>query len=199
MPDWLPLPGLPDFVACFSPLLFLIFLIPALLIFVLCLLGNLILFIDRILSFNISKAFRLATGLIILGSSVLPWMLLKDVEKRALDYGIERYDVVIEAIESYRAVHGHYPANLQVLVPEYLPEVPGIYMKFGKTLTYEPGPSLKYDHAPFVLEIYGQYEGVHGQILKYCPVTIEPCFEKQDALTPSRINSRWIWVYSSAL
>lgn len=201
MPDWLPLPGLPlmDFIACFGPILFLISLIPAVLIFVLGLLGNLMLLIDRILSFNISRAIRLAAGLVILSSAALPWMFHKDIEKMALNQAIKRYDVVIDAIESYRAAHGRYPANLNDLVPEYLPELPGRYMKFGKTLTYEPNTSLEYDHAPFVFELYGQYYGIHGQTLKYCPVTVEPCFEKQGHLTPSRINARWIWVYSSAL
>lgn len=201
MPDWLPLPGLPlmDFLSCFSPILFLISLIPAALVFVFSLLGNLILLIDRFLSFNIPKIIRLAAGLIILGSATLPWMFHQTIENMALNHATKRYDIVIDAIESYRSAHGRYPANLNVIVPEYLPELPGRYMKFGKMLTYEPNTSLAYDHAPFVFELYGHYYGIHGQTLKYCPVTIEPCFEKRGHLTPSRINDRWIWVYSSAL
>lgn len=201
MPDWLPLPGLPlmDLIGCFGPLLFLLSLIPALLAFTLGLLGNLILFVDRVLALDLLKVIRLAFGLIILGSSTLPWVFHEDIEKRALNQAIRRYDIVIDAIEAYRSDYGRYPTNLSILVPKYLPELPGHYMKFGKILTYEPITSSEYDHAPFVFELYGQYYGIHGQTLKYCPITIDPCFIKAGHLTPSRINARWIWVYSSAL
>lgn len=200
MPEWLPLPGLPlmDIIGCFGPILFLISLIPVLLIFVLGLFGNLILLVDRILSLNLLKVIHLTIGLTILGSAALPWMFHDDIEKMALNQAIRRYDVVIDAIETYRSDYGRYPANLNVLVPKYLPELPGRYMKFGKILTYESTASLEYDHAPFIFELYGLYFGIHGQTLKYCPVTVDPCFEKVGHLTPERINARWIWVYSSA-
>ena len=43
------------------------------------------------------------------------------------------------------------------------------------------------------------YAGVHGQTSKYCPASIEPCYEGVEGLyTVKRINERWIRVYSLA-
>jgi hypothetical protein len=201
LPDWLPLPGFPlmDFFACFGPLLFCITGLPALLGFIVGIVGNVVLLINRMLSWQIAKALKLGVGLTVLGIATLPWMFQGTIEDRALDHAIERYDVVINAIETYRTDYGHYPANLEDLVPSYLPEIPGKYMKFGEMLIYEPHPSAWYDHAPFTFELYGHYYGIHGQTLKYCPVETNPCYEGARKITPSRINDRWIWVYSSAL
>jgi hypothetical protein len=38
--------------------------------------------------------------------------------------GIERGNQIVEAIENYFQAEGHYPAGLDGLVPDYLPEIP---------------------------------------------------------------------------
>jgi hypothetical protein len=141
-----------------------------------------------------------AIALAVLFASVLPWLFGGQIDRRALDYGIARYDEVIDAIEEYRDDHGEYPPSLDALVPDYLADAPGIFIKFGERLTYEPKPSIGCEAAPFTFELYGHdRSGIHGQILRFCPEELGlPDKEGRDT-APERINERWIWLYSSAL
>lgn len=41
--------------------------------------------------------------------------------------------------------------------------------------------------------------GAHGQTLKYCPITVDPCYETDRHFSYQRIDDTWIWLYSSAL
>jgi hypothetical protein len=115
---------------------------------------------------------------------------------------IQQYDQVINAIESHHQDYGFYPSELSALVPEYLPEVPGIYIRRGERLTYTPGPERE-GAAPFTFYIYGHYPGLafmHGWELKFCPQELDLCNETDDRhYHPHRINDRWIWVSRSAL
>jgi hypothetical protein len=115
---------------------------------------------------------------------------------------IQQYDQVINAIESYHQDHGAYPPELSALVPDYLPKVPGIYIRRGERLTYAPRPEQE-GAAPFTFYIYGHYPGLafmHGWELKYCPKELDLCNETNDQhYHPHRINDRWIWISRSAL
>jgi hypothetical protein len=110
-------------------------------------------------------------------------------------HAASRYDSAIAAIEEYYADHGQYPPTLWALVPDYLPTPPGIYMKFGETLKYDPKSQRGYaGHGPFTFELYGHYRGWHGQTLKYCPIEDSSC-----DVFKRRINDNWVFVFSSAL
>ncbi|TKJ29765.1 MAG: hypothetical protein CEE40_07325 [Chloroflexi bacterium B3_Chlor] len=203
LPDWVPVPapnqGYVSLVPCFLPFILCIFGIPTLLAAVIALLVNYALFVRRALSGHISAAVKIGIALTALSSAVLVLLLGGPIHDALLKYAIVRYNVAIDAIEEYHADQEQYPPELNALVPDYLARTPGLYMKFGEVLIYEPGPSSWYDHAPFTFELYGHYTGIHGQTLKYCPIEIDPCFEGGGHLTPMRIDDRWIWVYSSAL
>lgn len=129
-------------------------------------------------------------------------MVIKLVRRYNLEGAIVQYDLVINAIERYHIEHGAYPPNLAALVPEYLPKVPGIYVKAGETLNYSAAPE-HVGGAPFTFYIYGHHTGLqfmHGWELKYCPADLDFCGEANDRhYHPHRINDRWIWINSSAL
>ena len=115
---------------------------------------------------------------------------------------IPRYDEVINAIERYYLDHGDYPNDLNTLVPFYLTQVPGVYIRSGEYLTYAPEPWNE-NTPPFTFSIRGHYPFpafMHGWDLVYCPSTYEGCAEGGDRHTRVfRVNDRWIWVHSSAL
>ncbi len=115
---------------------------------------------------------------------------------------IQQYDQVIIAIESYYEDNGAYPLGLSALVPEYLSEVPGIYIRKGERLTYSPEPWVE-GLTPFTFHIYGHYPGLafmHGWMLYYCPEKFESCNGSGDRhYRQYRINDRWIWINRSAL
>jgi hypothetical protein len=115
---------------------------------------------------------------------------------------IQQYDQVIIAIESYYEDNGVYPSELSALVPEYLPEVPGIYIRKGERLTYSPEPWSE-GLTPFTFHTSGHYPGLafmHGWMLYYCPEEFEGCNDPGDRhYRQFRINSRWIWINRSAL
>ena len=118
-------------------------------------------------------------------------------EDSLIAYAAARYDSAIAAIEEYYADHGQYPPTLWALVPDYLPTPPGIYMKFGETLTYDPKSQGGWyvGHGPFTFELSGDRRGGwHGQTLKYCPIEDSSC-----DMFEIRIDDRWIFAYSSAL
>ena len=115
---------------------------------------------------------------------------------------LQQYDQVIFAIDKYHKDYGFYPPELTYLVPDYLSQVPGIYIRRGNRLTYDPNPE-RLGAAPFTFSISGHYPGlafIHGWELKYCPIELVLCNETDDRhFHPSRINDRWIWIGSSAL
>ena len=111
---------------------------------------------------------------------------------------LPEYDKVIDALEDYHNSFGQYPANLSDLVPDYLPEVPGIYIRNGEKLTYNPEP-MNAITPPYTFSIYGHYPGgafMHGWTLDYCPVRFVGCTAGGDSY---RINDRWLWQHHSAL
>ena len=64
----------------------------------------------------------------------------------------ERADMMVKAIEQYRAHYGHYPTKLVELVPEFIPELPSVRysiplrnFEYGQA---EKGPVLAYVAAP---------------------------------------------------
>ena len=201
LPDWVPLPGLPlmDILSCLGLPLFCITGLPAFAILCIGVIGNTVTFVKRLYDGNLRAFIKMGVGLIIFGVALLPWLYQEEIDSVGVNQAIERYEPVVEAIESYRVEKGYYPETMQKLIPAHLTNMPGIYMKYGIELTYQPEPTDRLDHAPFVFELYGGYAGVHGQTLKYCPASIEPCYEGGEGLyTVERINERWIWVYSSA-
>ena len=200
-PEWVPLPGLPlmDVLSCLSVPLFCLTGLPSFAVLCLGIAGNIVTFVRQLYEGNLRAFVKMGVGLIIVGVALWPWLYKEEIKEAGVNQAIERYEPVIEAIESYRVEKGYYPETIQKLIPRYLPNMPGIYMKYGIALTYQPEATDRLDHAPFVFELYGGYAGVHGQTLKYCPASIEPCYEGVEGLyTVKRINERWIWVYSSA-
>ena len=201
LPEWVPLPGLPlmDTLSCLGVPLFCLTGLPAFAVLCIGVVGNIVTFVKRIYEGNLRAFIKIGASLIIFGVTLLPWWYKEEIKRAGVNQAIERYEPVVEAVESYKAEKGHYPETIQKLVPEYLTDMPGIYMKYGIDLAYQPEPTDRLDHAPFVFELYGGYTSVHGQTLKYCPASIEPCYEGVEGLyTVERINERWIWVYSSA-
>lgn len=201
LPEWVPLPGLPlmDILSCLGVPLFCLTGLPAFVILCIGIVGNLVTFVKRLYDGSLSASIKMGVSLIIFGVALLPWLYKEEIDRAGVNQAVERYEPVIEAIEAYRVENGYYPETIQKLVPVYLTKIPGIYMKYGMDLTYQPKTTDRLDHAPFVFELYGGYAGVHGQTLKYCPASIEPCYEGVEGLyTVERINERWIWVYSSA-
>ena len=142
--------------------------------------------------------YLIRDGLIlILGVLLFGTAIVTDSAVGLINYASSRYDPVIDAINEYHEKYGQYPDNLGVLIPEYLSELPGIYMQFGETLTYEQSV-VWYDSAPFTFELHGSYKSsLNGQLLKYCPIEAGTCFEVNEYRSPNRINDRWILVYSS--
>lgn len=201
LPDWAPVPGpiVMDIVKCLQPVILCFVGLPTLLVLLVGLFANLGLLFRRLLARGFREVVKMGIAVTILFAVCLLWLLGDAIDQANLSYGIARYDVVIDAIERYLDDHGRYPPTLDDLVPGYLATVPGIYMKFGQTLEYEPNPPAWYDHAPFAFELGGSHMGIHGQTLKYCPVEFEPCYEDDRKHTSRRIDDRWIWVYSSAL
>lgn len=196
LPDWAPVPGpsLMEPLKCFQPIILCVLGLPTLLAFVVGLITNLVLLSKRLLRQNTNGIVRLVTALVILILAALPWLFGDAIDNVLVRYAIMRYDVAIDAIEQYHEDQGVYPPNLDALVPDYLSTVPGIYMKYGEILRYAPNSEWKYiNQGPFTFELYGHYLGMHGQILKYCPVEDNSCQEFR------RIDSRWVWAYSSAL
>lgn len=111
---------------------------------------------------------------------------------------LPEYDKVIDALEDYHNSFGQYPANLSYLVPDYLPKVPGIYIRNGERLTYELEPMNEITPS-YTFSIYGHYPGasfMHGWTLYYCPVRYVGCTAGEDSY---RINDRWLWLHHSAL
>ena len=109
-----------------------------------------------------------------------------------------RYDEVIDAIEQYRIEQGQYPPDLATLVPDYLTEVPGIYVKGGERLEYLPLPSCG---VPFTFYVYGhRYSGLRllhdweEWELRYCPRDLCDYYQSSRYCL-QRINREWIWVY----
>jgi hypothetical protein len=129
-------------------------------------------------------------------------MAVEMAQKYNLVVAIDAYDPVIDAIEHYREDYGAYPASLSVLVPSYLSEAPGIYIRGGESLHYSPD-SEYVGSAPFTFYVYGHHTGLqsmHGWEFKYCPVELDYCNEPDDRhYHPHRMNDRWIWINRSAL
>jgi hypothetical protein len=196
LPDWAPVPGprLMDPLKCVQPIILCGLGLPTLLAFVVGLIANLVLLLNRVLSRHIGGMVVLGVGLMILVLAALPWLFGDAIDDILIRYAITRYDVAIDAIELYHEEHGEYPPSLDMLVPDYLPTVPGIYMKYGEILKYDPNSEWGYvGSGPFTFELYGHYLSLHGQTLKYCPVEDNSCSGF------NRIDDRWVWAYASAL
>ncbi len=115
---------------------------------------------------------------------------------------IPKYDQVITAIEQYYQDNGSYPEELNVMIPNYLPEEPGIYLRGREYITYEPEPWME-NTPPFTFSLYGHYPFpafMHGWELIYCPSSYSGCAAGGDRhIRAYRVNDRWIWVHGSAL
>jgi len=201
LPEWAPVPGplLMTIVSCFRPIFLFACGLPTAIVFLTGLTANLGLLVNRVLSKKLTGVISFIVSLAILSASTLPLIYRDQLEESLRQYAISRYNVVIDAIEKYYADNGHYPPSLEVLVPVYLPDVPGKYMKFGEELNYYPDPFSEnargyIRHGPFIFELTGMYAGIHGQTLKYCPVQDETC-----SVFRGRIDDKWIWTYSSIL
>jgi hypothetical protein len=201
LPEWAPVPGpaLMNLVSCLRPIPLFICGIPTAIVFLGGLISNFRSFTNHVPVRNVTGLMSFILSLAILGSSILLLIYKDKLEKDLKQYGISRYDVVINAIEKYHADMGHYPPTLEALVPAYLASVPGKYMKFGEELNYYPDPSSEsargyIGSGPFIFELTGKYAGMHGQTLKYCPIQDETC-----KAFKGRIDDRWIWTYSSIL
>lgn len=119
-----------------------------------------------------------------------------------LSQRIPKYDKVISAIEAYQVDHGSYPEQLSDLIPSYLEKEPGLYIRSAEYLLYEA--PVNDDSLPaFNFLVRGHYPGLafmHGWELMYCPDTYSGCAEGGDRhIWAYRVNSRWIWISSSAL
>jgi hypothetical protein len=115
---------------------------------------------------------------------------------------LPKYDEVISAIEQYYKDRGTYPEKLSDLVPQYLSQEPGIYIRSGEYLNYEP-ETRRENTPPFTFSVRGHYPFpafMHGWELTYCPSTFSGCAEGGDRhIYAFRVNDRWLWIHSSAL
>ena len=130
-------------------------------------------------------------------------LFIRDREKEFhLSRVIPKYDEVIAGIEKYYQDHGSYPEELDILVPTYLTQEPGIYLRSGEYLTYEPHP-WRENTPSFTFSISGHYPFLafmHGWELIYCPSTYLGCAAGGDRhIRVYRVNDWWIWIHSSAL
>ncbi|MGC9393922.1 MAG: hypothetical protein ACP5J4_03615 [Anaerolineae bacterium] len=130
-----------------------------------------------------------------------PFIRQREIEF-TLSRVIPKYDKVIWAIEAYQQDYAEYPQTLENLVPEYLDEVPGIYIRKGSELSYKPEPYWE-AAASFTFYITGHYPGLasmHGWKLLYCPVEFDRCNTEGDRhFREFRVNDDWIWINESAL
>ena len=114
---------------------------------------------------------------------------------------IPKYDEVVTAIEQYYQDHGSYPEKLNDLIPTYLTQEPGIYLRNGEYLTYEP-KSRQTGAPPFTFLVAGHYPALasmHGWDLVYCPSMYTGCATGGDRhIYTYRVNDRWIWIHGSA-
>jgi hypothetical protein len=197
LPNWVPIPGyrLMAPVTCFGPLMLLIVALPTLAIFFLVVFLDSAFLLRQIISQSKQGIRKLGIGLVIVSLPAFLWIFGKRIDDALVRYAISRYNVDIDAIEQYYEDYGEYPATLDALVPDYLPRTPGIYMKYGEILKYDPNSEWGYvGHGPFTFELYGHdMSGWHGQTLKYCPVEDNSCAGF------NRIDERWVWAYASAL
>lgn len=199
LPDWFPVPStsnaLINTVKCFQPIVLSVLGIPTLLAFIFEFAVSINFLVKHSQTHGPASIGLFISSLLILAIPIVLWLSGKQIDNFLLNYGVSRYDRVINAIEEYKNDEGEYPPNLDTLVPKYLPNATGIYMKFGNRLTYEPKPYAWYDHSPFTFELRGQYLSLHGQVIKYCP--IDTCFEGDRPY--KRINDKWILFHLSAL
>ena len=199
LPDWFPVPStsnpLLDILKCFQPIILGVLGIPTVIAFIFEFTVYINALVKHLQTHRHASIGLLISSLLILAIPVVLWLSSKQIDNFLLNYGVSRYDTVIDAIEEYKIDNGEYPPNLDVLTPKYLRHAPKIYMKFGNRLTYESKPYAWYDHSPFTFELRGQYLSLHGQVLKYCP--IDACFE--DDRGYKRINDKWILFHLSAL
>ena len=199
LPDWFPVPStsnpLIDILKCFQPIVLSVLGIPTVLAFIFEFGLGINFLVQRSQARRPASLKFLISSLLILAIPIVLWLFGEQIDNLLLNYGVSRYDRVINAIEEFKNDKGEYPPNLDTLVPKYLPYAPGFYMKFENRLIYEPKPYASYDHSPFTFELRGQYLSLHGQIIKYCP--IDACFEGDRRY--KRINDRWILFHSSAL
>ena len=201
LPEWAPVPSpaLMNIVSCLRPFVLFICGIPTAIAFLIGLITNFRSLTNRAPAKNLTGVISFILSLAILGSSTLPLIYKDRLEDDLKQYAISRYDVVIDAIEKYHENNGYYPPTLDTLVPVYLASVPGKFMKFGEELNYYPDPSSEnakgyVGSGPFIFELTGEYAGMHGQTLKYCPIQDETCKAFR-----GRIDDRWVWTYSSIL
>jgi hypothetical protein len=200
LPNWVPIPeGIFFFFDCFLPLIVLLCGLPTAVAFGISIMLNLGILGHGVFKKNGReiKLVGVSLGLLILSS--LPWIYTDEINDAMLAYSLTRYDPIIDAIESYKDEQGQYPSSLELLVPQYLSAVPGIYMKYGERLIYEAPQSTMHDYTPFDFELYGHYAGLHGQSLKYCPIEINPCMGTDEHIHYRRLDPHWIWVIYSAL
>ena len=203
LPEWIPLPGPNDsgileLLNCFFPYVICILGLPLLLIIFFSFLARFVALARSITtkSFDRTKVYGFGLLSITLLLYILCSLSFTDL---LISYALRRYDTVIAAIEQHRLDHGIYPPNLDTLSPQYLASSPGIYMKYGDRLIYSPTDLAWDDHAPFRFELHGTYNLFHGRRLKYCPDSIDSCYESGTDRYVERINQNWIWVYSSGL
>ena len=156
---------------------------------------NTVLLLNRVASRNWTGVRMLSVGLLALCLVALLWVFGDTIDDVSVQYAIGRYNFDVDDIERYSDDHGEYPPTLDVLVPRYLPKVPGIYMAYGEVLKYDPDSSWGYvGCGPFTFELYGHdMSGWHGMTLKYCPIEDNTCNSF------GRIDGRWVWAYASAL
>jgi hypothetical protein len=190
-PDWTPVPGavFMNLVEFFAPLLLCWYAILSIFI-----LSYTIVFIGLTIKSQKKLSMPSLVSLVGMSMALFLWIFGSNIEQGFINYAITRYDRDINAIEKYYADHGKYPPTLEALEPVYLKKMPGIYMKYGEELKYDPNSEKGYvGHGPFTFELYGHYKAWHGQTLKYCPIDDPTCEGFK------RIDRHWVWAYSHAL
>lgn len=196
LPEWAPVPPftLPHLWNLLQSFLLCLLVWPPVLICLFPLVTDLVLLLNSVFPRAWATALIIVIALIVLGAATTPLLLEDSIDDILIKYAILRYDLAIVAIEQYHEDCGEYPPNLGALFPNYLPFVPGLYMKYGDTLKYDPNSEWGYvGYGPFTFELFGTYKVFHGQTLKYCPIEDDSC------RAFNRINDRWVWAYSSGL
>jgi hypothetical protein len=92
-------------------------------------------FIGTLLAGKADKAVGKKISDILIGLAIPAYCRVQNAADRAEQVQANLY--VAFALAAYRADHGHYPAKLDELAPEYLPVIPGDIFS-GKALIYRP-------------------------------------------------------------
>lgn len=97
------------------------------------------------------------------------------IRKAAFESLAERSAPLVQAVRSYEARHGAPPADLNALVPEFLPSIPGTGMAAYPQYEYRVGrDAASFDGNPWVLVVFTPSGGINFDQFLYFPLQNYP-------------------------